>query len=76
MSNVPANILLAEFTSDWRTLAWGVSVGGLGFMLGSLANLIALRLARQPGLWKEFHAWSLPLFAVSLLLGGWLNALH
>lgn len=75
ISNVPATILLAEFSADWRTLAWGASVGGFGFMLGSLANLIALRLARQPGLWKEFHAWSLPLFAVSLLLGGWLNTL-
>ncbi|MFY0666287.1 MAG: transporter [Natronospirillum sp.] len=73
ISNVPATILLAEFTDDWRLLAWGVSIGGFGFALGSLANLIALRLARQPGLWREFHAWSVPLFLVSLALGGWLN---
>jgi len=60
MSNVPAAIFLQSFTEDWRILAWGVSVGGFGLAIGSLANLIALRLARQPGLWWEFHYWSVP----------------
>jgi Na+/H+ antiporter NhaD/arsenite permease-like protein len=60
MSNVPATIFLAEFTSDWRALAWGVNVGGFGLAIGSLANLIALRLGRAPGLWWEFHRWSVP----------------
>ncbi|MEC7376904.1 MAG: SLC13 family permease [Pseudomonadota bacterium] len=69
MSNVPAAILLASFTEEWRDLAWGVSVGGFGLAIGSLANLIALRLSRQPGLWREFHAWSIP-----VLFGGWLIA--
>lgn len=70
MSNVPAAIFLASFTDDTRALAWGVSVGGFGLAIGSLANLIALRLARQPGLWREFHVWSIP-----ALFGGWLIAL-
>lgn len=70
MSNVPAAILLASFTDDWRDLAWGVSVGGFGLAIGSLANLIALRLSRQPGLWREFHVWSVP-----VLFGGWLMAM-
>ncbi|TVP56781.1 MAG: transporter [Halomonadaceae bacterium] len=69
MSNVPAAIFLYAFTDDWQTLAWGVSVGGFGLAIGSLANLIALRLARQPGLWREFHYWALP-----ALLGGCLIA--
>lgn len=69
MSNVPAAIFLASFTNHWQELAWGVSVGGFGLAIGSLANLIALRLARQPGLWREFHYWSVP-----VLLGGWLIA--
>lgn len=60
ISNVPAAIFLAGFTDDVRALAWGVSVGGFGLAIGSLANLIALRLAREPGLWREFHAWSVP----------------
>jgi Na+/H+ antiporter NhaD/arsenite permease-like protein len=65
ISNVPAAIFLAEFTTDWRALAWGVSVGGFGLAIGSLANLIALRLARRPGLWWEFHRWSLPALALA-----------
>ncbi len=71
ISNVPAAIFLQHFTDDWRALSWGVSVGGFGLAIGSLANLIALRLSKQPGLWREFHYWSLPVFAGSLLLG-WL----
>ena len=70
MSNVPAVIFLSSFTSEWRDLAWGVTVGGFGLAIGSLANLIALRLARQPGLWREFHVWSIP-----VLFSGWLIAI-
>ncbi|KKO45885.1 transporter [Arsukibacterium ikkense] len=71
ISNVPAAIFLQHFTDNWRALSWGVTVGGFGLAIGSLANLIALRLSKQPGLWREFHYWSLPVFALSLLLG-WL----
>lgn len=69
MSNVPSAIFLAQFTEDWRALAWGVGVGGFGFAIGSLANLIALRLGRQAGLWGAFHLWSLPMFGLSLAVG-------
>jgi len=69
MSNVPAAIFLAPFTEDWRALAWGVSIGGFGLAIGSLANLIALRLVRERGLWWRFHLWSLPMFALSLAAG-------
>ena len=70
ISNVPAAILLSEFTDDWQRLAWGVTVGGFGIAIGSLANLIALRLAGIPGLWRRFHLWSLPALVV-----GWVAAL-
>lgn len=73
ISNVPATIFLSGFTEDMRALAWGVSVGGFGLAIGSLANLIALRLSRQPGLWRDFHRWSVPLllmaWGLALLLG-------
>ncbi|MGY6409984.1 MAG: SLC13 family permease [Alkalilacustris sp.] len=69
ISNVPAAIFLQPFTEDWRALAWGVSVGGFGLAIGSLANLIALRLARQPGLWGQFHLWSLPMLALAFAAG-------
>ena len=49
ISNVPAAIMLAEFSKDWRALAFGVSVGGFGIAIGSLANLIAVRLVRREG---------------------------
>lgn len=44
MSNVPATLLFAKFTMNWKALLWGVNVGGFGSLLGSLANLIAYRL--------------------------------
>ncbi len=44
MSNVPATLLLAEFTQEWKALLWGVNVGGYGLLWGSLASLIAYRL--------------------------------
>lgn len=69
MSNVPATILLSEYSHDWRTLAWGVNAGGFGVVLGSLANLIALRLLGERKAWLAFHIWSIPFFIVVGLLG-------
>jgi Na+/H+ antiporter NhaD/arsenite permease-like protein len=72
ISNVPAAIMLAEFTKDWRALAFGVSVGGFGIAIGSLANLIAVRLAKQRGIWPAFHLVSIPFWIVGGALGAWL----
>ncbi len=44
LSNVPAALLLAPFTSEWKSLLWGTNAGGFGSLLGSLANLIAYKL--------------------------------
>ena len=49
MSNVPAALIFADFTQHWRALLWGVSVGGFGTLLASLANLIAWRLYVRDG---------------------------
>ena len=64
ISNVPAAILLDSTVRDLPALAAGVSVGGFGCVLGSLANLIALRLARLPHGLREFHRISLPFLLV------------
>lgn len=64
ISNVPAAILLDGPVRDLPALAAGVSVGGFGCVLGSLANLIALRLAKLPNGLREFHAISLPFLIV------------
>jgi len=43
ISNVPAALLFAKFTTHWNALLWGVNAGGFGSLFGSLANLIAYR---------------------------------
>lgn len=62
ISNVPVTLLLARVTDQWQALLWGVSVGGFGNLIGSLANIIAYRLylrhisARQvAGFTVKFH---------------------
>ena len=40
ISNVPAAILLAQFTGNYRDLLIGVNVGGAGTLVASLASLI------------------------------------
>ena len=64
ISNVPAAIVLDRFVHDLPALAAGVSVGGFGCVLGSLANLIALRLAKLPNGLREFHRISVPFLLV------------
>ncbi|SMC25938.1 Na+/H+ antiporter NhaD [Desulfacinum hydrothermale DSM 13146] len=44
MSNVPAALLFAKFTTNWEALLWGVNAGGFGSLFGSLANLIAYKI--------------------------------
>jgi Na+/H+ antiporter NhaD/arsenite permease-like protein len=69
ISNVPAAIVLAEFSKDWRALAFGVSVGGFGIAIGSLANLIAVRLSGEKGMWTPFHMVSLPFWIAAMVIG-------
>lgn len=64
ISNVPAAILLDGPVRDLPALAAGVSVGGFGCVLGSLANLIALRLAKLPNGLSAFHKISIPFLIV------------
>ena len=43
ISNVPAAVLLSGFTEQWQSLLEGVSIGGLGTPIASLASLITLK---------------------------------
>lgn len=43
ISNVPAAILLSQFTTDYRGLLLGVNIGGMGTLIASLASLITFR---------------------------------
>ncbi|MDF2789203.1 MAG: transporter [Neobacillus sp.] len=47
ISNVPASILLAEFTANWRPLLLGVNIGGLGTIIASMASVISYKLYIQ-----------------------------
>ncbi len=69
ISNVPAAIFVSSFSSDWNAIAYGVNVAGNGLVIASMANIIALRLAKRP-LLREFHRYSVPffLFTFTLLL--------
>ena len=56
-----------------QALAAGVTVGAFGCVLGSLANLIALRLARLPNGLTEFHRISIPFLLVCAASAVWLR---
>ncbi|EEP90606.1 MULTISPECIES: SLC13 family permease [Yersinia] len=71
ISNVPATILLLNYLPSSALVAYAVNIGGFGFALGSMANLIALRMAGEPAIWLKFHAYSLPFLFWSAFVG-WL----
>jgi Na+/H+ antiporter NhaD/arsenite permease-like protein len=64
ISNVPATVMLLDRGPNPMALAIAVDVGGFGVVIGSLANLIALRLAKQPHGMRLFHEVSIPFLLV------------
>ena len=68
ISNVPATILFTQWMPANAVLAYAVNVGGFGFVLGSLANLIALRMVPERGLWLRFHYYAVPFLAISCIV--------
>jgi len=64
ISNVPATVLLLQRAPDPIALAVAVNVGGFGVAIGSLANLIALRLAKQPHGLRLLHRVSVPFLLI------------
>ena len=43
ISNVPAALLLSEFTKNWPALIVGANLGGLGTLIASMASLISYK---------------------------------
>ncbi len=66
VSNVPATVMLVAVKPPWEPIAVGVNVGGTGFIIGSLANFIAVRLSGIDI--KSFHKKSIPYFVVTTIL--------
>jgi di/tricarboxylate transporter len=69
ISNVPSTILLLNYVPPDTLLAWAVNIGGFGLLPGSLANLIALRMANDRRIWWRFHLWSLPMLVWAVAAG-------
>ena len=67
ISNVPATIFMSKFTQKWFAIAYGVNVGGNGFIIGSLANIITLRVGGKKFL-LDFHKISIPFLLITALL--------
>ena len=77
ISNVPAAVLLAPFTNgEWRDLLYGVSAGGCGTIIASLANLLGWRIYvresnRDPRFFRRLTAINFA-FLGWAAVGGWL----
>ncbi len=69
ISNVPATILMIGSLPATTVLAWAVNIGGFGLLPGSLANLIALRMAKDRTAWLHFHFYSIPMLVWATALG-------
>ena len=69
ISNVPAAVLLSHWTSDWQTLLLGVSCGGLGTLIASMASLISWRaVSRELKDSLKSYFWTFTLANAALLL--------
>ncbi len=68
ISNVPTTITLVEHVplSLWKALAIGVNLGGVGFVIGSMANIITLRISNIS--LKTFHKYILPYFVTIFII--------
>ncbi len=76
-SNVPAAVLLSEFTQDWTALLRGINIGGLGTLIASMASVISFKIygaaegAKKGKYLCRFTGYSL-LFAAVLLTAAFL----
>ena len=74
VSNVPAALMLSEFTQNGKALVTGTNIGGLGTLIASMASLISFKLyakaeGAQPGQYlKQFSLINFGLLAILLLL--------
>ncbi len=72
ISNVPGALFFSDFTDNWRALLFGVSVGGLGNLIGSLASLISYRLysakfRNSSAYLLRFHLYNYAVFFLGIL---------
>ena len=63
ISNVPATVIFLGSKPEWLPLALGVNLGGNGLVVGSLANIIAIRISGIR--MSDFHRFSMPYFLMA-----------
>ncbi len=68
-SNVPAAIFVSRFSHSYLPILYGVNIGGNGFVIGSLANIIALRMVKGRKVYADFHKYSFTYFFITALIG-------
>ncbi len=68
-SNVPAAIFASKFSKAYLAITYGVNIGGNGFVIGSLANIIALRMTKRKRIYMDFHRYSLIYFVITAFMG-------
>jgi Na+/H+ antiporter NhaD/arsenite permease-like protein len=68
ISNVPAAILLSNYSANFKIIAYGVNVGGNGLLIASFANLIALNFIKERPKYLLFHLYSVTFFLLTLLI--------
>jgi len=67
ISNVPTTVLLSQYSSNFKIMAYGVNIGGNGLIIGSFANLIALNFLKKKSKYLIFHIYSVPFFIITLV---------
>lgn len=69
ISNVPAALLLSGFTDNWRALAIGCNIGGLGTLIASMASLISYKLiAKECSKEKKRYFKSFTIYNIVILV--------
>ncbi len=77
ISNVPAAVLLSDFTQDYKALLLGTDIGGLGTLVASLASLISYKFyirteGAKPGKYLGVFSFINILFLLVICLFYWL----
>ncbi len=67
ISNVPAAVLLSQYSSNFKIIAYGVNVGGNGLLIASFANIIAMNFIKDKAKHLSFHLYSIAFFIITLI---------
>jgi Na+/H+ antiporter NhaD/arsenite permease-like protein len=69
ISNVPAAVLLSQYTSHGLALVMGTNIGGMGTLIASMASLISFRaITRVPGIRRSEYLLQFTVWNVIFLL--------